>query len=511
MTTVPSTAPPPPAALATPRERIRVLLVDDDADHAALVRRTLERQDGFAVSHVVDGAACLAALTRETYSVVLLDYSLPRMNGLEVLERIRELDFAVPVVMATGQGDERIAVRAMNAGAIDYVMKTRGYFATLPTVLNKVLKQHELAVDNARLYAESRRQQARLGHIFDSTSDGIVLVDADGAIVWANQRAGEFLGVAPGAACGRALVDVVMSACGGDVARAVARFHALFGTPSRGGDGDLELAEAQRILHWVGQPTDDGDLRGFTITFQDVTREREISRMKSDFVSFAAHQLRTPLSGIKWMLEVAAQEPELSPALASCIGDAATSADRLITMVRDLLDVSRLESESLTTVSRETDLATLTRAVLDEVAPQLAAKEHRLTVSGGEALPPVLVDDQLLRQAMLNVVSNAIKYTPLRGEIAIAIAGEEGWASWSVRDNGIGIPKSAQGRLFEKFYRADNASAVDTNGRGIGLYMVRLIITRFGGRIRWASEEGHGTTFGFALPLGGGRCQRNGS
>ncbi len=315
MTTVPSTAAPALAAPATPRERIRVLLVDDDADHATLVLRTLERL-GVAVSHVVDGAACLAALTRETYSVVLLDYSLPRMNGLEVLERIRELDLAVPVVMATGQGDERIAVQAMNAGAIDYVTKTRGYFETLPTVLNKVLKQHELAVDNARLYAESRRQQARLGQIFDSTSDGIVLVDGGGAIVCANQRAGEFLGVDPGAACGRALVDVVMSACGGDAERAVARLHALFDTPSKGGDGDLELAEAQRILHWIGQPTDDGDLRGFTITFQDVTREREISRMKSDFVSFAAHQLRTPLSGIKWMLEVAAQEPDLSPAWA---------------------------------------------------------------------------------------------------------------------------------------------------------------------------------------------------
>ena len=122
---------------------------------------------------------------------VLLDYSLPKMNGLEVLERMRELGLTVPVVMATGQGDERIAVHAMNAGAIDYVIKTSGYFATLPTVLNKVLKQHELAVDNARLYAESRRQQARLGQIFHSTSDGIVLADRQGVIVTANRRAGE--------------------------------------------------------------------------------------------------------------------------------------------------------------------------------------------------------------------------------------------------------------------------------------------------------------------------------
>jgi two-component system phosphate regulon sensor histidine kinase PhoR len=498
-----------PAAAAATRDRLRVLLVDDDTDHAAVVRRTLERQGAFVVTHVTDGTACLESLARESYSVVLLDYSLPRMNGLEVLERIRQLDVAVPVIIATGQGDERVVVQAMEAGAMDYVIKTSGYFATLPIVLNKVLKQHEVALDNARLYAESKRQEDRLAQIFDSTSDGIMLVDRDGAIVCANRRAGELLGIDPAGACGWPLADVVVAACGGVPNRAVARLEALFVTPSSSSDGDLELAEGQRTVHWVGQPTNDGEMQGFTITFQDVTREREISRMKSDFVSFAAHQLRTPLSGMKWMLEVAREEPGISPTVASCIADASASADRLITMIGDLLDISRLESEGFATDMREVDVGTLTLAVLDDVAANAAKKEHRMTVTGGENLPPVVADEQLLRQAMLNVVSNAIKYTPEQGAIVITIAEEDGGVSWLVRDNGIGIPKSAQGRLFEKFYRADNASAVDANGRGLGLYMVRLIITRFGGRMHWASEEGRGTTFGFVLPLGGTPCQRS--
>jgi PAS domain S-box-containing protein len=504
VTTFPSTVPPPAAASEAAVERIRVLLVDDDVDHAMIVRRTLERQGGFAVTHVVDGTACLEALGREPFGVVLLDYSLPRMNGLEVLAKIRELTLAVPVVMATGQGDERIAVQAMNTGAIDYVMKTSGYFATLPTVLNKVLKQHELQVDNARLYAESRRQHARLGQIFDSTSDGIVLVDGAGDIVWANRRAGELLGFDHAGAGGRSLLEVLQAVAEASEETALSALEALFGTPDGGGDGDLTLGGGARIVHWIGQPTDDGELRGFTITFQDVTREREVSRLKSDFVSFAAHQLRTPLSGIKWMLEVAGEEPGLAPSVASCIADAAASAERLIGMVGDLLDMSRLESGGLTTVLREIDLVALARAVADEVAPLVAKKEHRLSVSGHDGTAMVVVDEQLMRQAMLNVISNAIKYTPEGGEIAIAIArGGDDTISWIVRDNGIGIPKSAQARLFEKFYRADNAEALDTNGKGLGLYMVRLIIQRFGGRIHWASEEGRGTTFGFVLPLGG--------
>ena len=500
----PTTTPAQAAAASEAAERIRVLLVDDDVDHAMIVRRTLERQGGFSVKHVVDGPACLEALAQEQdFGVVLLDYSLPRMNGLEVLAKIREGAVAVPVVMATGQGDERIAVQAMNTGAIDYVMKTSGYFATLPTVLNKVLKQHELQRDNARLYAESKRQEARLGQIFDSTSDGIVLVDCAGEIVWANRRAGELLSFDHGAACGRALLDVVQAAAGSGPEGALTALEALFGTPDGGGDGDLQLNGGERSVHWIGQPTDDGELRGFTITFQDVTREREVSRLKSDFVSFAAHQLRTPLSGIKWMLEVAAEEPGLAPSVASCIADAAASAERLIGMVGDLLDMSRLESGGLATVLRDIDLVALARDVADEVAPLVAKKEHRLTVSGHEGTATVVVDEQLLRQAMLNVISNAIKYTPDGGEIAIAMTKTDDTISWIVRDNGIGIPKSAQARLFEKFYRADNAEAVDTNGKGLGLYMVRLIITRFEGHIHWASEEGRGTTFGFVLPLGG--------
>jgi two-component system phosphate regulon sensor histidine kinase PhoR len=169
--------------------------------------------------------------------------------------------------------------------------------------------------------------------------------------------------------------------------------------------------------------------------------------------------------------------------------------------------VSRLESGLIASASRETDLPGLTRAVLAELAPLITEKEHRVAVvTAPEAeLACVLVDDQLLRQAMVNIVSNAVKYTPPGGEITVTIAREDGVVSWLVRDNGIGIPERAKAKISEKFYRADNATAVDANGRGLGLYMVRLIVTRFGGRICWTSEEGRGTTFGFTLPLGGTR------
>jgi signal transduction histidine kinase/CheY-like chemotaxis protein len=138
---------------------IRVLVVEDDRDHAELVRRTLTRQHPpFHVAIVGDGAACLEAVTHEAYAVVLLDYSLPGMDGVEVLERMRQRGVPVPVVMVTGQGDERVAVKAMKAGATDYVVKTSGYAVALPTALHKALRQHQLSVENARLYEETQRR-----------------------------------------------------------------------------------------------------------------------------------------------------------------------------------------------------------------------------------------------------------------------------------------------------------------------------------------------------------------
>ncbi|MBI1846689.1 MAG: response regulator [Candidatus Rokubacteria bacterium] len=138
---------------------VRVLLVEDDADQAELVRRSLERQHlPFDVSVARNGAACLETLERESVAVVLLDYSLPGMTGLEVLEEIRRRGLTVAVVMVTGQGDERVAVQAMKAGAADYVVKTWGYLTTLPSVLDRVLRQHALTTENAWLLDEVQRR-----------------------------------------------------------------------------------------------------------------------------------------------------------------------------------------------------------------------------------------------------------------------------------------------------------------------------------------------------------------
>ncbi len=142
-------------------------------------------------------------------------------------------------------------------------------------------------------------------------------------------------------------------------------------------------------------------------------------QMKSDFISFATHQLRTPLAGIKWLLELAAQDKKTSEETGSLVQDARESAERLIRMVNDLLDVSKLESGKLTLSPASTNLRELTQTVLKDVHSQLVAQKHDLSVCGGEDMPSVWIDAQWFRQVILNLVSNAVKYTPPGGKIRV--------------------------------------------------------------------------------------------
>jgi PAS domain S-box-containing protein len=240
-------------------------------------------------------------------------------------------------------------------------------------------------------------------------------------------------------------------------------------------------------------------LEGF---LDDVTARKEAEQLKADFVSFVTHQLRTPLSGIRWMLELA-REGNLDAETASFLADAQASAERLIGLVNDLLDIARLEAGRLTMHPEQIDLGEMVKGVAAELAPLARAKKHQLEIDG--TAPRTFADPQLTRQAVLNLVSNAIKYTPDEGKITIELDYDDRDVSLSVCDTGIGISMTAQRRLFEKFFRAENAQTIDTEGTGLGLYLVKLIAERSGGSISVHSVERQGSTFTLRLPRAAGQ------
>jgi PAS domain S-box-containing protein len=245
---------------------------------------------------------------------------------------------------------------------------------------------------------------------------------------------------------------------------------------------------------------DTGEVRCFEGFLEDITLRKEAEQMKTDFVSFATHQLRTPLAGIKWMLELV--EPlDLTSESASFVADARASADRLIALVNDLLEVSRLEGGRVAVRPVPLDLSTATAKVLAELQPLIKAKQLRVAVAYAENLPPAFMDTTLASEVIMNLLSNAVRYTPDGGSIVVEAHINGGMVEWSVRDSGIGIPLAAQRRLFEKFFRADNASVHHTEGTGLGLYIAKLIVERSGGCLTFESIEARGSTFRFTVPV----------
>jgi signal transduction histidine kinase/DNA-binding response OmpR family regulator/putative methionine-R-sulfoxide reductase with GAF domain len=392
-------------------------------------------------------------------------------------------------------------------GVLVLYYQTAQAFGEIETrLLFSYTDQLATALENAGLYEETQTQRVRLAQIFDSTSDGILLVSREGEIQAANRQAGELLGFDPSSVIGVRLAQLAAGRRSStpDSDRVFDDLGGILEKPDLGGGGDLELPLRGKTVHWAGRPIKDiaGTTIGFTLTLHDVTHERQVSQMKTDFVSFVTHQLRTPLAGIKWMLELAAQSSQLTTDAGSYVDDARTAAERLIGLVNDLLDISRLESGKLTVTLQPTNLGQLTHSALDDLGALIRDKGLRLTLVGVEDAPMVMADPQLLRQVMVNLTSNALKYTPSGGDISIRIDREDArTVRWTITDSGIGIPRTALGRLFEKFYRAENVHTVETEGTGLGLYLVRLIIERLAGEVWCESEEGRGSAFIFTLPI----------
>ena len=245
----------------------------------------------------------------------------------------------------------------------------------------------------------------------------------------------------------------------------------------------------------------------FTSLEQDITKRKNIDRAKTEFVSLASHQLRTPLTVIRWHSEMLlkGQRYQLADAVRKYVLEIYNANRRMIQMINALLNVSRIDLGVFTINPRPTDLTALMESVIKEMAPQIISKQLHIAKHFGRGLPEVAVDTELFRMVFQNLISNAVKYTSAGGAISVSIAHEGEHITFSVSDDGIGIPKAQQPRVFSKLFRADNARETEPDGTGLGLYVVRAVMEASGGTIRFESDERKGTTFYGIIPMIGSK------
>ena len=270
-------------------------------------------------------------------------------------------------------------------------------------------------------------------------------------------------------------------------------------------------------IHAIGVPVKDAN--GTTIfgiaVFDDITKETEIDRAKTEFISLASHQLRTPLTTINWYSEMllAGDAGPLNEKQISYFNEVYTASRRMNDIVKSFLYVLRLETGKVKMSPTPTDLPEIVRTELEAFALVIMQKNIQISEHYEASLPPLTVDAELIRIVIQNLISNAVKYTPDKGAVHISISAKQKGDTvldkkvdqtsllLTVQDNGIGIPQKDHEKIFSQFFRTENAKKQDPNGSGLGLYLADKMIRLVGGAIWFISEEQSGATFYVLLPL----------
>jgi signal transduction histidine kinase len=344
----------------------------------------------------------------------------------------------------------------------------------------------------ARREAEERGQAALvLGYV----ADGVFLVDANGTVQLWNPAAEAITGVPAEAVLG---LPVEKALPGWDsLAEVVTIASAPAASTAPAATLHVQIGERDLWLSVAGVSFEDGTV----YAFRDRTEERRLEELKTDFIATVSHELRTPIAAVHGAAQTLARDDvvftdDLRRRLMFVISD---QSERLAQLVNDILLTSQVESGRLVLASEQVDVSDLARTAI-EAGRAHAPEELSLELVAPRSVPPVTADRDKLRQVLLNLVGNAIKYSPGTGRIEVRLEPRDNGLRIAVRDEGVGIPQSEQQRIFEKFYRVpEMINAV--SGTGLGLYICRELVRSMGGSIWVESGEGMGSAFFIELPL----------
>jgi PAS domain S-box-containing protein len=451
----------------TMRARSRTIHIDDEFDLTARVIRTAE-----------------PVFLREVPQELLDEAARRDPNAAEALREI-SIRSAITVPLRTGE---------RTFGALTLVSESRELEDADFELAQELGARAAIAVENARLYREAeRRAEAVLALAY--VGDGVVLLDDDGRVRFWNAAAAAITGVREADALGRQPSEVLPA--WGELVGLAELADADAPQRARSVTVPIETAAGDRWVAVTGVAFDEG----VVYALRDVTDEQELERARSDFVATASHELRTPLAAVygaartlrRTDIELPAEQQE------AFLDIIVSETERLTAIVSQILLAGQLEEGRVDVTTTATDLWPLVESVLASTRLRTPAHiELRVEQNGDRAV--ALADEDKLRQVLVNLLDNAIKYSPDGGEVAVELAGGAGRVRLTVRDHGLGVPAGEQERIFEKFYRLDPALTRGVGGSGLGLFISRELVTRMGGSLTVRSQPGEGAAFVVDLP-----------
>lgn len=380
------------------------------------------------------------------------------------------------------------------AGKRIYSARTNDEIDDLSVSFNRMNQRLTTTID------ELRYNNSKMNAVLSSMSSGVIALDIHRNIMMINPYAEDIFGMKKGESIGRNISEVIFDYEINQQIRnlSLQNQEALF---------ELEMTfPVPRICSFrcslMKQDNDPTKITGIVIIIQDITEIRRLENMRRDFVANVSHELKTPLTSIKGFVETlkdgAVEDEKIRMRFLDIID---IEADRLVALIQDILALSEIENKEMAHEFDEIAIDEVAREVVSLLSESAGRKGLEFTSSVQQDLEPIYGDRALFKQMLINLMDNAIKYTPDGGSVGLDISETGRSLRISVKDTGIGIPQEDIPRLFERFYRVDKARSRQVGGTGLGLAIVKHIVLSFDGNIAVKSREGKGSEFLITIPI----------
>ena len=502
----------------------KILIVDDESDIALILKLQLE-DAGYSTVRARDGVEALECLARTKFELVLLDIKMPRMDGMQVLNRVMEENETQAVIMMTAHGSEDVAVDAMKKGAIDYIAKP---FST-EEIVKKVahaIRFNRTRQENLLLQQKLEEEQKKTEAILQGMADLLIAVDDRGQVMTVNRKAEEVLGASRELLVGQRVEEVLKADIPAEqlpcrvVVQTAAPCLDIAYTIRHNETNIPVLSSATPLFNGAGQ------LAGAVEIIRDISKLKELEQEKEDFVGMLSHDLKTPITSIVGALDLVREGRlgKVNEEQRDYLEMAVESCGEMVGLIDTLLDVYRFEAGKMVLAFRQEEPQLLIHRTMIKFRSVAKRAGINLYATIDGDLPLIPVDRHKFSRLLNNLLSNAVKFTSEGGDIELKaeevkdlaavraripeqlypapdLPEGRGYLQISVRDSGVGIPPDDLVTIFDRYTQAKNRRLGKSQGTGLGLTFCRKVMDAHRGYIWAESIKGEGSTFFLLFPL----------
>jgi len=479
----------------------RILVVDDEYGVRSGIRQILE-MEGYEVQDAETGHEALALLETHEFDVALLDYRLPDIDGLTILQTMKERGLEPMTCMITAYANIDTAIAATRQG-VDFFLPKPFLPDDLLGVVETLLRHKSARTEAERLRREHEagllalaEERTQTHSLVSSLRDAVLVVNRDGDVVLANQAMTALLETTEEQVLRRPVARLLAEG-------PLAGLREPLAAPLKDRTvGQLSLGDSTYMTSIVTFRGDDGPALGRILTLSDISEVRRLAMEKERFIRTMVHELKSPLGAVRSLVEVATDKSlgEDLELYLPMLRRAEDRIDGLVTLIGDLLTLSRSEQARAPGEPELVEVGPKVRNVLDLQAERMSARSINADVAVDPALPPVLVPADDLDTILTNLIGNAVKYNRERGSVTIHATRDGAWVRIDVEDTGIGIAEEHLHDVATEFFREKRPETRGLEGSGLGLAIVKRLTERAGGRLEVTSRLGEGSTFSVLLP-----------